>query len=168
MREILGNERLIMQVVEDELLEIRKQYGDDRRTEIIEDTQEIGIEDLITEEEMVVTISHRGYIKRNPISLYRSQRRGGKGVTGMGTHEDDFVERLFIASTHDTFMFFTSFGRLYWKKVHEIPQAGRVAKGKPLINLLDLMPDEKFATVLPVRAFDDDRFVVMSTLAGAT
>ncbi len=166
MREILGNDRLIMKVVEDELLEIKNQYGDARRTEIVEETQEIGIEDLITEEEMVVTISHRGYIKRNPISLYRSQRRGGKGVTGMETHEDDFVERLFIASTHDTFMFFTNFGRLYWKKVHEIPQAGRLAKGRPLINLLELQPGENVATILPIRGFEEEKFVVMSTRQG--
>ena len=167
MREILANERLVMNIVEQELEEVTKSYGDERRTEIMEETQEISVEDLITEEEMVVTISHKGYIKRNPISLYRSQRRGGKGVTGMETREDDFVERLFVASTHSMFLFFTNFGRLYWKKVHEIPQAGRVAKGKALINLLDLKPGEWVATVLPVRNFEeDDYYVVMCTRRG--
>jgi DNA gyrase subunit A len=167
MREILANERLVMNIVEQELQEVTKSYGDDRRTEIIAETQEISVEDLITEEEMVVTISHKGYIKRNPISLYRSQRRGGKGVTGMETREDDFVERLFVASTHSMFLFFTNFGRLYWKKVHEIPQAGRVAKGKALVNLLDLRPGEWVATVLPVRNFEEDNnYVVMCTRRG--
>ncbi len=166
MKEILANDRLVLEIVERELLEIKRDFGDDRRTEIIQDTEEINIEDLITEEEMVVTISHLGYIKRNPISLYRSQRRGGKGVTGMETREDDFVERLFISSTHSMLLFFTSLGRLYWKKVHEIPQAGRVAKGKALVNLLDLKAGETVATVLPVKTFDDTQFVVMSTRKG--
>ena len=166
LKDILSNERLVLNIIEQELIEIKDRYGDERRTVILEDTEEISNEDLITEEEMVVTISHKGYIKRNPLSLYRSQRRGGKGVTGMETREDDFVERLFIASTHSMFLFFTNMGRLYWKKVHQIPQAGRVAKGKALINLLNLQAGEMVATILPVRHFEEHKFVIMSTRMG--
>ncbi len=166
LRAILDSEALIMQLIREELTELKKRYGDERRTEIIEDTTEIQLEDLIVEEDMAVTISHGGYIKRNPISLYRSQRRGGRGVTGMETKEDDFVEHLFIASTHNYFLFFTNLGRLYWLKVHEIPQAGRLARGKAMVNVLNLQPQEKVATTLPVRSFEEGKSVIMVTRRG--
>ncbi|MGA3085237.1 MAG: DNA gyrase subunit A [Thermodesulfobacteriota bacterium] len=166
LKQILGSEALILQLIREELTELKKRYGDERRTEIIEDTTEIELEDLIVEEDMVVTISHGGYIKRNPISLYRSQKRGGRGVTGMETKEDDFVEHLFIASTHDYFLFFTNLGRLHWLKVHEIPQAGRLARGKAMVNVLNLQPQEKVATTLPVRSFEDGKSVIMVTRKG--
>ena len=163
LKQILSSEALILELIQDELRELKKRYGDERRSEIIEDTTEIQLEDLIVEEDMVVTISHGGYIKRNPVSLYRSQRRGGRGITGMETKEDDFVEHLYIASTHDYFLFLTNLGRLYWVKVHEIPQGGRLARGKALVNLLNLQTQEKVATTLPVRSFEEGRFVVMVT-----
>ncbi len=166
LRAILASEALILQLIREELTELKKRYGDERRTEIIEDTTEIELEDLIVEEDMAVTISHGGYIKRNPISLYRSQRRGGRGITGMETKEDDFVEHLFIASTHDYFLFFTNLGRLYWLKVHEIPQAGRLARGKAMVNVLNLQPQEKVATILSVRAFEEGKSVIMVTRKG--
>jgi len=166
LKRILSSPTLILQLIRDELTEVKRLYGDERRTEIIEDTTEIQLEDLIVEEDMVVTISHGGYIKRNPISLYRSQRRGGRGITGMETKEDDFVEHLFVASTHDYFLFFTNLGRLYWLKVHEIPQAGRVARGKAIVNLLNLQPGEKVATTLPVPSFEEGKSVIMVTRKG--
>ena len=166
LRQILASEALILNIIREELLELQKKFGDDRRTEIIEDTTEIKLEDLIVEEDMVVTVSHTGYIKRNPVSLYRSQRRGGKGITGMETKEDDFVVHLFVASTHDQFLFFTNQGRLYWLKVHEIPQAGRMARGKALVNLLNLQPAEKVATILPVRTFEEGKYLFMVTRKG--
>jgi len=165
-REILGSERLVLNIIKDELIEIRKEYGDARRTEIAEDTKEITIEDLIVEEDMVVTVSHRGYIKRNPITLYQNQKRGGKGKLGMGTGEEDFVSLLFVASTHHTFLFFTNKGRVYWRKVYEIPQAARVARGKAIVNLLELGPEEKLTTVLPVASFDPGQNIVMATRQG--
>ncbi|MBT8332508.1 MAG: DNA gyrase subunit A, partial [Deltaproteobacteria bacterium] len=136
-KEILASERLVLNIIKEELSEIQEQFGDERLTELVEETKEITIEDMIVEEDMVVTISKRGYIKRNPITLYRSQRRGGKGKTAMGTKEDDFVEHLFVASTHHTFMFFTNLGKVYWCKVYDIPQAGRQSRGKAIVNLLD-------------------------------
>ncbi|MBI5585076.1 MAG: DNA gyrase subunit A [Deltaproteobacteria bacterium] len=166
LRAILSSEALIWNLIREELTELQKKFGDPRRTEIIEDTTEIKLEDLIVEEDMVVTISHTGYIKRNPVSLYRSQHRGGKGITGMETKEDDFVEHLFVASTHDHFLFLTNQGRLYWLKVHEIPQAGRQARGKALVNLLNLQPQEKVATTLPVRNFEEGKFIFMVTRKG--
>jgi DNA gyrase subunit A len=166
LKGILSSPTLILQLIRDELSEIKRLYGDERRTEIIEDTTEIQLEDLIVEEDMVVTISHGGYIKRNPISLYRSQRRGGRGITGMETKEDDFVEHLFVASTHDYFLFFTNLGRLYWMKVHEIPQAGRLARGKAIVNLLNLQTGEKVATTLPVPSFEEGKSVIMVTRHG--
>jgi DNA gyrase subunit A len=133
-KEILANERLVLNIIKEELGEIKEEYGDHRYTEIVEKTKEITIEDMIVEEDMVVTISKRGYIKRNPITLYRNQRRGGKGKTGMGIKEDDFVEHLFVASTHHTFMFFTNKGKVYWCKVYDIPQAGRMSLGKAMCS----------------------------------
>ncbi len=166
LKQILSSEALILNLIREELTDIKNRYGDDRRTEIIEDTAEIQLEDLIVEEDMVVTISHGGYIKRNPISLYRSQKRGGRGITGMETKEDDFVEHLFIASTHDYFLFFTNLGRLYWLKVHEIPQAGRLARGKAMVNVLNLQPKEKVATTLTVPSFEEGKSVIMVTRKG--
>lgn len=164
--EILGSEKLLMGVIVDELKEIKKGYGDERRTEIVERTGEITIEDVIAEEDMVVTISHGGYIKRNPTSLFRIQKRGGKGKTGMTTKEEDFVEHLFIASTHSYILFFTDRGKAYSLKVHEIPQAGRAARGKAIVNILNLDPQERITAFLPVKAFEEDRFIVMSTKRG--
>ncbi|MBI9075746.1 MAG: DNA gyrase subunit A [Desulfatibacillum sp.] len=164
--EILGNDLLVLKIVRDELLEVRTEYADARRTEIVDDSGEITIEDMIVEEDMVVTISQRGYIKRNPLTLYHSQRRGGKGKIGMGTGEEDFVSRLFVASTHHTLLFFTNLGRVYWRKVYEIPQAGRAAKGKFISNLLDLAPNEELATVLDVKEFEPGYNIIMATKDG--
>lgn len=163
---ILSTPSMVLNIIKEELNEIKDAYGDDRRTELMEDAEEIDMEDLIAEEDMVVTISHRGYIKRNPISLYRAQRRGGKGMTGAKTAEEDFVESLFVASSHDSFLFFSNKGRVYWKKVHEIPEAGRTSRGKAVVNLLDLKKDERVATILPIRDYEDGKYVVMATKMG--
>ncbi|MEE4263137.1 MAG: DNA gyrase subunit A [Desulfobacteraceae bacterium] len=165
-QEILANERLVLNIIKDELTEIQSEYGDSRNTELVEQTKEISIEDMIVEEDMVVTISTRGYIKRNPITLYQNQRRGGKGKTGMGTKEDDFVEHLFVASTHHTFMFFTNKGKVYWCKVYDIPQAGRMSLGKAIVNLLNFEAGEKLTTVLPVPEFEPGYHVLMATSNG--
>ncbi|MBU0735764.1 MAG: DNA gyrase subunit A [Proteobacteria bacterium] len=163
---ILESPAMVLQIIKDEVREIRELYGDTRRTEILEDVDDIEMEDLIAEEDMVVTISHNGYIKRNPISLYRAQRRGGKGMTGVKPTAEDFVEHLFVASSHDYFLFFSNKGRVYWKKVHEIPEAGRTSKGKAIVNLLDLKQGERVATILPVRDYEEGKYVVMATREG--
>jgi DNA gyrase subunit A len=165
-KEILASERLVLNIIKEELTEILEQFGDERLTELVAKTKEITIEDMIVEEDMVVTITKRGYIKRNPITLYRSQRRGGKGKTAMGTKEDDFVELLFVASTHHTFMFFTNLGKVYWCKVYDIPQAGRMSLGKAIVNLLNFAKDEKLATVLAVPEFKPGYHVLMVTKNG--
>ncbi|MEW6108638.1 MAG: DNA gyrase subunit A [Nitrospirota bacterium] len=165
LKAILGSEALVLNIIKDELLEIKTKYADERRTEITEETKEITIEDLITEEEMVITVSHQGYIKRNPLSAYRSQRRGGKGLIGMETKEEDFVEQLFIGSTHDYMLFFSNLGRLYWLKTYQIPEAGRAAKGKALVNLLQLSEGERISTALPVKDFKEG-YLVMFTKNG--
>ena len=165
-RSILENPALVRQLIKEEMEEIRGKHGDERRTEILEETEDIDVEDLIAEEDMVVTVSHRGYIKRNPISLYRAQRRGGKGMTGVKTKDEDFVELLFVASSHDYLLFFTNKGRVYWRKVHEIPEAGRMSRGKAIVNLLDLMRGERVATTLAVREFEEGKYVVMATKEG--
>ncbi|MFH1674712.1 MAG: DNA gyrase subunit A [Pseudomonadota bacterium] len=165
-KEILSSERLVLGLIKEELAEMRKAYGDSRRTEIVETTEEIQLEDMIVEEDMVVTVSHTGYIKRTAISLYESQHRGGKGRKGMLHKDEDFVEHLFVASTHDMFLFFTNKGRVYWSKVYELPKAGRMAKGKAIVNLLALARDEKLATVLAVRDFKPGNFIVMATKNG--
>jgi len=166
LKSVLGSEALVRQIIKDELKALREEYKDERRTQIIPETAEINIEDLIAQEEVVVTISHAGYIKRNPVTLYRAQRRGGKGKIGMGTKEEDFVETLFTASTHDYLLFFTDAGKVFWLKVHEIPEAGRAAKGKAMVNLLALGGDEKVTATVPVKEFRDDRYVVMATRKG--
>ena len=165
LKTILGNDALVSQIIRDELLEIKTNYADERKTEITSETKEITIEDLITDEEMVVTLSHQGYIKRNPLSAYRSQRRGGKGLIGMETKEEDFVRELFIGATHDYMLFFSNLGRLYWLKTYQLPEAGRAAKGKSLVNLLALSEGEKITTALPVRDFKQ-AFLVMITKNG--
>jgi DNA gyrase subunit A len=166
LKEILSNERLLLNLIIDELQEIKDRYGDERRTQIIEEAQEINLEDLIVEEDMVVTISHSGYIKRNAISLYRSQRRGGRGKMGMTTKEEDFVEQLFIASTHSYILFFTDSGKVYWLKVHELPQGGRMTRGKAIVNLLNISGEEKITAILPVRTFEEGKHVIMTTKKG--
>jgi DNA gyrase subunit A len=166
LREILGDEREVYTIIVQELEELKTIYGDDRRTEIIDASTEISIEDMIAEEDMVVTISHEGYIKRNAVSLYRAQRRGGKGKIGATTREEDFVEHLFVASTHSYIMFFTTAGKVYWTKVHEVPQAGRAARGKAVVNLLNLRQDEKISAFLSVREFQEGRFVFFATKNG--
>jgi DNA gyrase subunit A len=163
---ILGSEARIQTIIRDELLALKEQYGDVRRTEIVEAEEEINVEDLIVEEDMVVTKSNGGYIKRQPISLYQSQRRGGKGKVAMQTNEEDFVEQLFVASTHDYLLFFTNIGKVHWLKVYEIPQAGRTAKGRAAVNLLQLQPGEQISTVVPIRRFEVDRYLIMATKNG--
>lgn len=165
LRSILSSDALVSKIIKDELIEIKSKYADDRKTEITEATKEITIEDLITEEDMVITLSHHGYIKRNPLSAYRSQRRGGKGLTGMETKEEDYVEQLFIGSTHDYMLFFSNLGRLYWLKTYQIPEAGRTAKGKALVNLLTLSEGERITTALPIRDFKEG-YLVMFTKKG--
>ena len=166
LEELLASEKLLMEVVVDELKEIKKQFGDERRTEIIEKTGEITMEDIIAEEDMVVTVTHGGYIKRNPTSLFRIQKRGGKGKTGMTTREEDFVEALFVASTHSYILFFTNKGKVYSLKVYDIPQAGAAAKGKAIVNILNLTQDEKITAFLPVKEFAEGKFIVMATKYG--
>ncbi len=163
---ILADESVLMKVIEDELLAIKEEYADPRRTEIIEQTEELSVEDLVAEEDMVVTVTHRGYIKRLPAATYRSQRRGGRGKRGVEAGEEDMVTQLYVASTHDQFLCFTNLGRVYWLKVYDIPQAGRTAKGTSLRNLLPLAKEERLATILPVRGFAEDRFVFFATRQG--
>ncbi len=165
-KEILASEKIVEQIIKEELSEIQNEFGDPRRTEILESTKEITIEDMIVEEDMVVTISNSGYIKRNPITLYQSQRRGGKGKTGMGIKEEDFVKLLFVASTHHTFLFFTNLGRVYWRKVYDIPQAGRLSRGKAIVNFLNFEKDEKLTAVLDVPSFEPGYHVIMATKNG--
>ncbi|MFZ5997802.1 MAG: DNA gyrase subunit A [Nitrospirota bacterium] len=165
LKAILGSEALVSKIIKKELQEIKEKYADERRTEIVAATADLTIEDLITEEEMVITVSHNGYIKRNPLSIYRSQRRGGKGLTGMETREEDYVEQLFIGSTHDYMLFFSNMGRLYWLKIYQIPEAGRSAKGKAMVNLLPLSEGERITTAINVKDFKEG-YLVMFTKAG--
>jgi DNA gyrase subunit A len=166
LRGILADEKKLFAVIVDELSEIRKKYADKRRTEIIVDTEEMSMEDLIVDEEVLVTVSHAGYVKRTSLSLYRSQHRGGKGLTGMSMRAEDFAEHIFVASTHSYILFFTDRGRVLWMKVHELPQMGRAARGKAIINLLNLSGGEEVTAFLPVREFTDDHFIVMGTERG--
>ncbi|MEW6078852.1 MAG: DNA gyrase subunit A [Thermodesulfobacteriota bacterium] len=166
-KEILGSEKIVLTLIKEELAEIKQEFGDERRTVVLKDaTREIKIEDMIAEEDMVVTVSRSGYIKRNPISLYRKQQRGGKGKTAMGIKEDDFVDRLFIASTHHTLLFFTNRGSVYWRKVFEVPQAGRASRGTAIVNLLNFAEGESLATVLNVPEFEAGYYVLMATRNG--
>jgi DNA gyrase subunit A len=163
---ILGSDTRIRGIVKAELLELQDKYHDARRTEIIDSEEEIDLEDLIVEEDMVVTKSHTGYLKRQPLTLYQSQRRGGKGKVAMSTREEDFVEQLFLASTHDYLLFFTNIGKVHWLKVYQIPQASRVARGKAAVNFLQLQPDETISTVVPIRRFEVERYLIMATKRG--
>lgn len=165
-KKILENPAMVNQIIKEEIEDILARHGDERRTEILEEAGEFNMEDLIAEEDMVVTISHEGYIKRNPISLYRAQHRGGKGMTGVRPKKEDFVEHLFVASSHDYLLFFTNKGRVYWKKVHEVPEASRMSRGKAIVNLLDLQKGDRVATILSVRDFEKGKFVVMATKDG--
>ncbi|MXZ13099.1 MAG: DNA gyrase subunit A [Candidatus Dadabacteria bacterium] len=166
LREILESEKLILDLAVEELTELREKFGDTRRTEIVEDVGEISIEDLITDEEMVVTTTYGGYIKSIPLSVYRNQRRGGRGRTGMGTKDADFVNDLFTASRHTSILFFSSLGRCYWLKVYQIPEASPTARGRAMVNLLNLDKGEKVAAVLPVKDFAEDVSIVMATRNG--
>ncbi len=166
LNEILASERVLMSVIKGELEEERKLYNDERRTEIIPDAGEISIEDMIAVEDMVIAVSHSGYIKRTSVSTYRKQRRGGKGVIGMKTKDQDFVEHLFIASTHSYILIFTRGGRVHWLKVHEIPEVGSSGKGKAIVNLLHLSSDELVASILPVKDLTEERHVIMATRRG--
>ena len=163
---ILENPDRLMQVIRDELQELLDQFGDERRTEILTDHMDLTLEDLITEEDVVVTLSHTGYAKSQPLSDYRAQRRGGRGKSAASVKEEDFIDKLFIASTHDTILCFSSRGKVYWLKVYELPQAGRTARGKPIVNLLPLEADERINAILPIREFSADRYVFMATAMG--
>ena len=166
LQRILASPEKIDGVIKEELTDLRSRFSDERRTEILPASADLSDEDLIAEEDVVVTISHAGYIKRNPLTEYRSQRRGGKGVVGATTREEDFVEHLFISSTHAFLLFFSSIGKVYWVKVHEIPQGSRIAKGKAIVNLLPLQEGEKISAFLPIREFQDAGFIVFATRKG--
>jgi DNA gyrase subunit A len=166
LRQILGDERLLMEVIVRELQVIHEEFGDPRRTQIIDDGGIVGLEDLIQEEDMVVTITHTGYAKRTPTGLYRSQRRGGKGRLGITVKDQDFVEHFFVAPTHHYILFFTDRGKVYWLKVHQIPQAAPSAKGKALVNLISLSPQERITAILPVREFTPGKCIIVATKKG--
>ncbi|MFP4013446.1 MAG: DNA gyrase subunit A [Chitinispirillaceae bacterium] len=163
---ILASRERRMQIIKDELLDLKARFGDERRSEITDSTSDVDIEDMIAEEDMVITMTHEGYIKRTAVSVYRAQGRGGKGVKGMESKENDFISTLFVASTHAYILFFTNTGRCYWLKVYKIPEAGRNSRGKPIVNLLELRPDEKIAAFVPVREFDDTHFIIAATQQG--
>src|SRR5918992_3938068 len=166
LRAILGSDRLVLEEIKRELAELKAAFADRRRTEIIPETHDISIEDMIADEPMGITVTQAGYVKRSPLSLYRAQARGGKGRTGMVTKEDDFVEHLYVATAHTTILVFTESGRVHWLKVHQIPEAGPAARGKAIVNLLNLEPSERLATTVAVRAFRDDRYLVFATQNG--
>jgi DNA gyrase subunit A len=166
LQEILGSEKLVLDIIVDELQQIRKQFGDERRTEIVAEASDIDIEDLIVEEDMVITVSRGGYIKRSPLSLYRAQRRGGKGRIGATTREEDVVEHLFVASTHAYILAFTSTGRMHWIKVYDLPQLGPATRGKAIVNLLSLGPNERIVAMAATKDFPEDRYVIFATKNG--
>ncbi len=166
LKAILASKKRRMTIVKKELDELAERYGDDRRTEIAAEITDFSLEDLIAEEEVVVTVSHAGYIKRMPIDTYRRQRRGGRGVAGMATKEEDWVEHLFTASTHDYILFFTALGRVHWLKVHQVPQASRTARGRPIINLIRINKDDRVTAMVPVREFSEDRYLLFATRKG--
>ncbi len=166
LQSLLNEPALVTGLIKEELLGLKSAYGDERRTEIVDDTSEITLEDMIVEEDMMVMVTHAGYIKRNPVTLYRSQLRRGKGVTGIVAKENDFVELLFVASTHDYILVFTDKGKVYWLKVYIIPEAGRQAKGKAIVNLLQIEKDENVSAILPVQEFEAGKYIVMSTKKG--
>ena len=163
---ILGSQERLMAVIRDELVELRDQYGDERRTEIVASHEDLTIEDLITEEDVVVTLSHEGYVKAQPLDTYRAQRRGGKGKSATSVKEEDFIDKLFVANTHDTILCFSSRGKVYWLKVYQLPQAGRNARGRPIVNLLPLEEGERINAVLPIREYAEGQFVFFATASG--
>ena len=166
LRAILASEKLVFDIIKEELLEIKEKFGDERKTKIVAAEGEIDVEDLIKEEQCVVALTHFGYIKRMPIDTYRSQRRGGKGITGIATRENDFVKQIFTASTHDTILFFTNKGKLYRLRGFEIPEAGRTAKGTAIVNLLNLEAGEKVSAVIPIQNFAEGKYLLMATKNG--
>lgn len=166
LRGILESEQKRKQIIKDELLELKEKYSDERRTEIIYDYKEFSLEDIIAEEDVVVTISHQGFIKRFPVSGYRRQSRGGKGITGVSTKDDDFIEHMFIASTHQYILFFTDKGRCYWLKVHEVPEGGRTARGRSIVNLIEKEKDESITAFVAVKEFTDNQYLIMVTEQG--
>ncbi len=166
LKTILASKEKQFQIIKDELDELVKKYDDDRRTEIVSSIEDLTIEDLIREEDVVITISHYGFIKRFPLNEYRTQNRGGRGITGAVTKEEDFIEHLFIASTHDHLLFFTDRGKCYWLKVHAIPAGGRTAKGRPIINLINIEPGEKIKAILAIKSFEENRYILMATEKG--
>jgi len=165
-KSILENRAMLLNIIAEELDDLKARFGDPRRTEIVDAEGEFQIEDLIAEEDMVITITHTGYIKRIPVGTYKRQRRGGKGITGLGMKDEDFVEQIFIASTHSYILFFTDAGKCYWLKVHEIPQGGRLARGKAVVNLLEMSREENITAFIPVRDFDEDAYLMMATRDG--
>ena len=162
----MASEKLVFDIIKEELIEIRDKFGDERKTKIVAAEGEIDLEDLIKEEQCVVALTHFGYIKRMPIDTYKSQRRGGKGITGIATREDDFVKQIFTASTHDMILFFTNKGKLYKLRGYEVPEAGRTAKGTAIVNLLSLDPGEKVSAVIPIQNFADGKYLLMATKNG--
>ncbi len=166
LKAILADPKKVLVIIKEELSDLQKKYGDERRTQIVAQIDDLEIEDLIAEEDVVITLSHAGYIKRLPVSAYRKQKRGGKGVSGVGMREEDFVEQLFIASTHDYLLVFTDKGKVYWLKVYEIPQVGRLAKGKAIVNMLQLESGENIAALVQVKDFEEGKFLIMSTANG--
>ena len=166
LRAILNSERLVFEIIKEELIEMRDKFGDERKTKIVAAEGEIDVEDLIKEEQSVIALTHFGYIKRMPIDTYKSQKRGGKGITGIATREEDFVKQIFTASTHDTILFFTNKGKLYKLRGYEIPEAGRTAKGTAIVNLLRLENGEKVSAVIPLSNFVDGKYLLMSTKEG--
>jgi len=166
LKGILASDARVREILKEEITEIRERYGDDRRTDIIDDVVSFDYEDLIADEDMVITISHNGYVKRLPVGTYRKQHRGGRGITGAIVKDEDFIERLFVASTHSYLLLFTDQGRCYWLKAHMIPQAGRTARGKAIVNLVQLREGEKIQAVVPVREFSEDRFLMLATRRG--
>ena len=166
LKGILENRDQRMDIIKKELLEIKEQYGDERKTEIIEVDSNFSMEDMIAEEEVVLTITHQGYIKRTALNTYRTQRRGGRGVQGAMSKEEDFVEHLFIANTHNYMLFFTDLGKCYWLKVYDIPQGGRAARGRAIVNLIGCDPGERVEAFVSVKDFDEDHYIVMCTKNG--
>jgi len=166
LKAVLDSELLVTDIIRQELLELKEKYGDERRTEIAGAVKDFDIEDLIADEEMVVVVSHSGYIKRIPSDTYRQQHRGGKGVIGMGTKDEDYIEHIFVASAHQYILFFTDYGKCYWLKVFEIPEGGRTARGRAIVNLLRIEGDEQVTTFVPIREFDPEKFVFMATENG--
>ncbi len=166
LREILNSERLVFEIIKEELIEIRDKFGDERKTKIVAAEGEIDLEDLIKEEQCVVALTHFGYIKRMPIDTYKSQKRGGKGITGMATREEDFVKDIFTASTHDVILFFTNKGKLYKLRGYELPEAGRTARGTAIVNLLSLDAGEKVSAVIPIQNFAEGKYLLMATKNG--